>query len=127
MDKIDTSTAEEATTRSDTDIIKTWKLVCLFDKEDVAQHLMTKFWSLYDPAVTSIWAMRYKDPAKQHKVQTVQQAKDIVTTLMTDKQMFWDCPHLGTRGGSTRNSRMVVLEWTRSGTLICYQRGSPGV
>ena len=69
MDKIDTSTAEEATTSSGRDIIKTWKLVYmyakatsasgrLFDNEDVTQQLMTKFWSLYYPAVTSIWAMR---------------------------------------------------------------------
>jgi hypothetical protein len=100
MDKIDT--VEEAS--SGTDIIKTWKLVYtyaqassasgrLFDNEDVAKHLMTKFWSLYDPAVTSIWAMKYSDPAKQHKIKTVKQAKDIVTTLMTDKQMVTTMQH----------------------------------
>lgn len=83
------------TTTSGTDIIKTWKAAYaaakaisssgrIYETEDAAQHLMTKFWSLYDPAVTSIWTMVYDHT---ESTTTLAEARDIVTTLMTQEKM----------------------------------------
>jgi len=174
MDKIDTSTAEEAvkdaarqfmsdllptaaptvdevalnnpsdgtttsaipttTTTSGTDIIKTWKAAYgaatatsssgrLFHKEDAAQRLMTTFWSLYDPAVASIWTMEY-DHAES--TESFSEAREIVTTLLTQNTMVTtmehDCFGIGPHLGGSRNPRLVVLQWTRSGTIIWCQR-----
>jgi len=175
MDKIDTSTAEEAvkdaarqfmsellptaaptvdevalnhpsdgttttsaipTTTSGTDSIKTWKAAYgaatatsssgrLFHKEDAAQRLMTTFWSLYDPAVASIWTAPCSTITPSRRTRSPKRERDRHDVADTEQnghhdgtRLFWDCPHLG----GSRNPRLVVLQWTRSGTIIWCQR-----
>jgi hypothetical protein len=96
-----TSSAIPTTTTSGTDIIKTWKAAYgaatatsssgrLFHHEDAAQRLMTQFWSLYDPAVSSIWTMQYDHAAS---TESFSEARNIVTTLLTQNKMVTTMEH----------------------------------
>ena len=101
-DLLPTATPNDGiTTGSGTDIIQTWKAAYaaakatsyagrLVENEDAARLLMTKFWSLYDPAVSSIWTMKY-DHAES--TESLSEARNIVTTLMTQNKMVTTMQH----------------------------------